>query len=319
MLPPRSLLFPVLSAVFLLACGSSNDAGSTGVTKLTSGSGGGGSAGGASGTGGHSAGEATGAGTSGDGATSTGSGGATSTGVTGSGGSIIQPDAGPSDAGSSCKHLNIGILGNPGSNPSSNFATWLTMAGTSVKRIQTTATEPLTQTTLQAFDVIVLDWLTRDYTSAEASILSGFVTAGGGVVSMTGYDNNTTDDWHANSLLSPLGVGYAGPLLSGPVTSFAPHPITAGLTSVTFSGGYGIADLGGGQSTRTPVAFVPNDNANVPVGYAVQMGTGHAFVWGDEWIEFDSEWSTLPEIKQMWVQIFGWVSPQNSCGLVPVQ
>ncbi len=95
------------------------------------------------------------------------------------------------------------------------------------------------------------------------------------------------------------------------------HPITAGLTSVTFAGGYGIADLGGTASTRTPIAFLPQGTGTVPVGYAVQMGMGHAFVWGDEWIEFDSEWSTLPQIKQLWVQVFGWVSPMNKCALTP--
>ncbi|HSQ67917.1 MAG TPA: hypothetical protein VLM85_32125, partial [Polyangiaceae bacterium] len=40
------------------------------------------------------------------------------------------------------------------------------------------------------------------------------------------------------------------------------------------------------------------------------------FVWGDEWIEFDSQWSTLPEIKQLWVNVFAWVAPQG-CPLQP--
>jgi hypothetical protein len=117
------------------------------------------------------------------------------------------------------------------------------------------------------------------------------MTTGGGVVSMTGYDGNPTDDWHANSLLAPLQVAYGGALLSGPVTSFVSHPITVGLTSVTFAGGYAISDLGGAGSTRTPVAFLNPNGGTVNAGVAIQMGAGHAFVWGDEWIEFDSETS----------------------------
>jgi len=39
-------------------------------------------------------------------------------------------------------------------------------------------------------------------------------------------------------------------------------------------------------------------------------------VWGDEWIEFDSEWTTLPRIKQFWVNIFAWVAPRG-CALQP--
>jgi hypothetical protein len=218
----------------------------------------------------------------------------------------------PDTAG--CTHLNIGIFGNAGANPSANFQQWLEKSGTSVQRIQTTAGTPVTAATLQPFDVVILDWLTRDYTPAEAATVAGWIQGGGGLVSMSGYDNVTTDDWHANSLISTLGVKYEGPLLNGPVTMFATHPITAGLTSVTFAGGYGIGDLGGTASTRTPIAFLPG---NVNAGVAIQMGAGHAFVWGDEWIEFDSEWSTLPQIKQLWVQVFGWISPANKCALQP--
>lgn len=47
-----------------------------------------------------------------------------------------------------------------------------------------------------------------------------------------------------------------------------------------------------------------------------QRDQGRVFVWGDEWIEFDSEWSNLPEIQQLWVNIFAWLGPQNSCQLI---
>jgi len=140
----------------------------------------------------------------------------------------------------------------------------------------------------------------------------------GQLVSMSGYDNNTTDDWHANSLLAPLEVAYDGPLLNGPVTMFATHPITMGLTSVTFNGGYAIADLGGTASTRTAIAFLDPSGSQVNVGYAIQRGKGHAFVWGDEWIEFDSEWSSQPQIPQLWLQVFSWIAPANRCTLIGI-
>jgi hypothetical protein len=236
------------------------------------------------------------------------------------------PDAtyeGSAPDSAACMHLNIGILGNPGQNASSDFQQWLVNAGTSVQRIQTMAPTPvITAATLQPFDVVILDWLTRDYSAAEAAVFASFVISGGGVVAMSGYDNVTADDWHANSLLAPLAVAYSGPLLlDGPVTDFAMHPITAGLTSVTFDGGYAISDLGGTSGTRTPIAFLANPQAagNVTVSYAIQMGSGHAFVWGDEWISFDSEWSTMPEIEQLWVQVFAWISPKNRCALMPPQ
>ena len=45
-------------------------------------------------------------------------------------------DGGTPDASTRCNRLNIGILGNPGSNSSSNFQAWLAAAGTNVQRIQ---------------------------------------------------------------------------------------------------------------------------------------------------------------------------------------
>jgi hypothetical protein len=214
-----------------------------------------------------------------------------------------------------CTQLEIGILGNPGADTSSDFQQWLVTSGAGVQRIQTTPDEPVTTTTLQPFDVVVLDRLTRDYTPSEAATFAAWVAAGGGVVSMSGYDGVTTDDWHANSLLAPLEVAYSGPLLSGPVTDLATHPITAGLTSVVFEGGYAVSDLGGHASTRTPLASLPAAGGNVNVGYAIQMGAGRAFVWGDEWIEFTAKESLFP--PQLWVQAFGWISPANRCSLTP--
>jgi hypothetical protein len=289
--PPvvRLSALALLGAATLLAC-STGDRVSTGTGGMT-------------GTGAVGTGGVTGAGP--DGGATGGSGG-------GDDGGLVLDDASFVDAG--CTQLNIGILGNPGQNPSSNFQAWLVMSGTSVTRIQTTTGVPLTAATLAPFDVIVLDWLTRDYTATEAAVLAAWVTAGGGLVSMSGYDNIPTDDWHANSLLAPLGVAYSGSLLTGAVTTFAPHPITAGLTSVTFNGGYAVSDLGGAASTRTAIAYF---SGNVPIGDAIQMGAGRAFVWGDEWIEFDSEWTTLPDIKQLWVQVFAWLAPPNRCALHP--
>jgi len=292
-----------LGALVLLGCsaGGGNAAGRTG-----SGSGAGLSSGGASGTGNSGL-----------------SGGASSARGSGVGGSAgdslnLDLDAGrfDQDAGAGCTHLNIGILGNPGSNNASNFEQWLANSGTSVKRIQTTADEPMTPATLEPFDVVIVDCLTRDYTADEAMTFSAWVSAGGGVAAMSGYHDDTTIDWHANSLLAPLGVAYSGARLWGPVTKFATHPIVAGLSSVTFTGGYGISDLGGTTSTRTPIAFIPG-SPDAAVAFAVQMGGGHAFLWGDEWIEFDSEWSNLPQIPQLWVQVFAWISPMSKCSLTP--
>jgi hypothetical protein len=57
------------------------------------------------------------------------------------------------------------------------------------------------------------------------------------------------------------------------------------------------------------VARLPDGAA----GVAVELGEGRAFIWGDEWIQFDSEWSTMPEITQLWVNALGWLGPRDRC------
>ena len=45
---------------------------------------------------------------------------------------------------------------------------------------------------------------------------------------------------------------------------------------------------------------------------------GRAFVWGDEWIEYDSEWSSMPRIPELWLQVFAWIAPANRCMLTGI-
>ena len=220
----------------------------------------------------------------------------------------------PDAAMPNCKRLNIGILGKLGNTTSSNFQTWLTNAGTSAKNIETTPTDLLTASVLAEFDVIVLDELQHDYSSSEVTAFQAWVNAGGGFVSMSGF-SGASDDFRANALLAPMGLAYSGSIVNGPVTTFVPSAVTAGLTSVSFVGGYVISDLGGTATTRTPIASLPAGN----VGYLVKAGQGGGFVWGDEWIEYDSEWQSIPDIKQLWVNVFAWIGPKNGCMLQPIQ
>ena len=207
-----------------------------------------------------------------------------------------------------CDCLRIGVLGMPGTLASSSFQGWLEARGTTVTRIGLDDT-PLTAAQLAAFDVVVLDRLVREYTTDEAALLLAFVSGGGGLMSMTGYSGGGEDRLRPNGLLAGLGVEYIAELRSGPVTMFEPHPLTAMLTSVTFAGGYRVADLPGATSTRTVVARLTDGAA----GVAIEQGEGRAFVWGDEWIQFDSEWSTMPEITRLWVNALSWLGPRDRC------
>ena len=210
-----------------------------------------------------------------------------------------------------CDCLRIGIIGSPGSNPSANFQAWLQARGTTVERTHQTAGETFDAALLNKYDVLIFDRLPREYTSDEANTLKAWMEARGGFVSMTGYTGAAAPDFYTNTLLAPLGLQYIPGLQSEPVTIFAMHPVTVGLTSVTFAGGYLVQDLGGNGGKNTAIGSISVG----PVAFAHERGNGRAVVWGDEWIEFDSEWKMLPEIEKLWVNMIAWIGPQDSCQL----
>ncbi|MEM6993675.1 MAG: hypothetical protein AAF721_24390 [Myxococcota bacterium] len=205
-----------------------------------------------------------------------------------------------------CDCLAIAIVGVPGPNAASQFEQWLIDRGTSTERIDPAV---VGVETLQPYDIIILDQLTRTYTPAEAGAFDLWVNAGGGLMAMTGHtaDPTVAQQW-PNSILGSFGLSYQGALLSGPVTDFIPHPTVAGLTSVTFLGGFEV-----GQSMAGASDVVGQLPGAVPVAQAGEFGSGKVFVWGDEWIEYDSEWSAMPEITMLWANILSWLSPTNFC------
>ena len=205
-----------------------------------------------------------------------------------------------------CDCLAIALVGTSGSLASSQFQQWIIDRGSSADRID----PPLVDAAvLDAYDVVILDQLTREYTPAEAAAFDAWVNAGGGLMALTGHTASpvSAQQW-PNGILGPMGLEYQGDLLSGPVTDFVPHPVTFGLTSVTFLGGFEVVATIPGISDV--IARLPG---MVPAAQVQERGLGKVLVWGDEWIEYDSEWSTMPEITQLWVNIFEWITPTDVC------
>ncbi len=224
--------------------------------------------------------------------------------------------AGSSDGGSSlygCRR--IGIMGAPGANPSSNFQAWLETQGAIVTRFEDTASAPtLQRAVLETFDLVIVDWLQRDYTMAESTTLATWVQEGGGLMVMTGHDSGATADRQV-SLLAAVGPSFdlaAGPL-NGPAT-LLPHPTTVAsdgtttLPPVTFNGGLRTTVPASMTATIVPMAEI---GTNI-VGVAGPYGTGRLLLFGDEWIEFDSEWSTMPAIPQFWLDTVTWLAPERT-------
>jgi hypothetical protein len=209
-----------------------------------------------------------------------------------------------------CDCLDIAIFGNEGANPSAEFQSWLEAQGTQVDRISLD-NSPITQQILDKYDIIILDWLVRSYTPEEAALIEQWVGTGGGLMSMTGHTNNNTVIDRPNSIIQPMGLSYNGSkgFFSGPVTQWTPHPITMGITSVSFYGGLYINIVDDGIGVNEVIGTLPQG----PVAVAQVRKNGKLFIFGDEWIEFDSEWQNIPQIKKLWANSLGWLSPQNFC------
>ncbi len=209
-----------------------------------------------------------------------------------------------------CDCLGVLILGAPGSNTASAFEAWLKAKGTTTKRRLDSAGGPLVAADLTGVDVVILDRLSRDYDAAEVLALHNWVKAGGGLIAMTGYDHSGADATRPNKILEALGAKYDTTIRpSAPITDWdLTHPIGKDMSSVTFAGGYAVTPVAGFKT-----AVVARSSGN-PVAVAVDVSMGRVFAWGDEWIEYDSEWSTLPTVPKLWANIFGWVV-QRRCGV----
>lgn len=212
-----------------------------------------------------------------------------------------------------CDCLNIALVGNEGANPSAEFQAWLIAQGTKVDRIHTNQVDVLDKATVNKYDIIILDYLVRSYTPEEAGTLKTWVEGGGGLMSMTGFTNTQWNADRPNTLIKPLGLTYntSKGWFSGPIKNFANHPITQGLTSLSFYGGLFIDIVEDGIAVNEIIMTLPQG----PVGVVQDRMAGRAFIFGDEWIEFDSEWKNIPEIKQFWVQTIAHIGPKTFCSV----
>jgi hypothetical protein len=194
-------------------------------------------------------------------------------------------------------------------NPSSNFQDFLQRQGAIATRFHDAdPSTPVGPELLGTYDIVIVDQLLRGYSADESTALRTWVEAGGGLVVLTGH---TRSVGHVhNTLLQSFSVSYnANNLISGPATLLR-HPLTLAesgdvLPPVTFLGGYHVGEGPGAPAGLVPFATV----ADMPVGLAGPVGMGRVVFWGDEWIEFDSEWGTMPAITRLWFNIVRWTKP----------
>lgn len=186
----------------------------------------------------------------------------------------------------------FGISGGMTTGFQANLAT----VGVTSTRIQNEAgSGALTAAILNSYDVIIFDRLVRAYSPDEATAIADWVSRGGALIAMSGYVSAATDVDAQNQLLSVVGVSLTAPLVDGPVTTFAEHPTTTGVTLLEFRGGHAVNGAG----------TVIGSLATGAIARAVERGAGRVVVWGDEWVSYDTQWAT-PDVLRFWRQTLAW-------------
>jgi hypothetical protein len=261
------------------------------------------------------------------------------------------------DAGCTC--IRIASIGHEGiwgacgmyGDSTSAFETWLNTQSTAV--VDTYTSKPtLSASFLAQYNVIILQWL-RDvadggsdgalwtFTPTEVSALEAWVKAGGGLITLSGYDGDGEEVTPLNSLLSFTDFHYNMDATYGTNCNScwggacalsgwnANSPIGAHLTQVGIQFGRSI-------SVAASAAYAPTIDCPCPSGNECavheDVGSGHVFAFTDEWVTYTSQWlgtaSCIPgscegdtaqndfQVPQFWYNAIAYASSSAQCFMI---
>ena len=222
-----------------------------------------------------------------------------------------------------CDCLNIATIGQigPWSNGGNVFASWLNAR--SPMGAVALDDQVLTADLLRPFQIIVslhvgtmvvagnnrMAAAHHPFSDAEANAFQTWVESGGGAMTTIGYFGNEAEEVvNVNRLLATVGMAYSTTALGldGFVTTWNPHAVTMGISSINTANG--VEPAGGGTTLAV-------GSANRLALKVTQQGKGRVVVWGDEWITYDSEWRDVAnqQVELFWLNILKWLSPPNRC------
>jgi hypothetical protein len=216
-----------------------------------------------------------------------------------------------------CTCIRIASIGHGGiwgacgmyGDSTSAFENWLSTQSTAT--VDSYTTKPtLTADFLKPYDVILLQWL-RDVSDAgsngalwqfsqdEVNALAAWVDAGGGLITLSGYDGDGQETAPLNALLSFTDLKYntdgtygnncnscwgGACALTGWNTA---SPIAAHLTQVGLQFGRSISVVS--DAGNAPVLDCPCPSGNACAIHQ-DIGKGHVFAFTDEWPTYTSQW-----------------------------
>lgn len=159
----------------------------------------------------------------------------------------------------------------------------------------TTTTSELTNETLSHYDVLIITVATKPFSNSEIDAVVGFVENGGGLL-LLGEDRNWTGYLPAmNPLASRFGFTFNNDD-GGGTRPLLDHPITEGVTSITYRVGCTINLTGPG------IVLFPG-----PALVAVEHGLGRVVGFGNGQTLYDADLFNEDNL-QLGMNLIGWLS-----------
>ena len=138
------------------------------------------------------------------------------------------------------------------SNLAGMFPNW----GVNATQIQT---GPLTAALLANYDILVLIDNEGAYTGQEISDIQNWINSGGALL-MIGENWSAFNPTQNNLIIAPYGIQFQNTATSG-ASNFAPHPITNGLTQLSWAAGSSLTVSG----VAVPLAWDASNNNGLAV------------------------------------------------------
>jgi hypothetical protein len=255
------------------------------------------------------------------------------------------------DAGR-CTCFNIASIGLPGhtgfqGNGSDNttaFTDWLNeQSSASVDMYETRPT--LNAAFLAKYDVLIVQWLVDGYSggngmgywsfsSDELQALKTWVEAGGGIITLSGYDALAEEVTPLNQIVQAVtGMSYGTADVLGTVSGsdycLGESVPLAGWVQTTPIGKH-INEVGafhGRPIEPGPKATVDCTDGTTVYAAHQDVGQGHVFSFTDEWVTYTSQWygidagagcadasaNVVYQVPQFWYNAISYASQATQC------
>ena len=254
------------------------------------------------------------------------------------------------DAGR-CTCFNIASIGLPGHtgfqggmDSTTAFTDWLNAQSSANVDMYTTR-PTLDAEFLAKYDVLIIQWLVDGvsgedgtgywtFTPAETQALDTWVKAGGGLITLSGYDAQSQEVKPLNQLVQAVtDMSYGTADVLGTVSAnnycLGESDPLGGWVQTTPIGKY-IDEVGAFHGRPiTPGAMATVDCTDGTNVYAAHedVGQGHVFAYADEWVTYTSQWfgidaggncadasaNVVYQVPQFWYNAISYASQATEC------